>query len=471
MEITNTSYNLPNVIAIAGEIDREKIEEIFGKLVNRHESLRTSFEMIAGEPVQRVHDDVEFEIEFYDLTREGERKLGRWEDRKIGKEVPFGQINAFGEINQAETGTHHSSFSIHHSFIRPFDLSHAPLLRVGLLHTAPFGHPGNKCTLLVDMHHIISDQTSNQILAREFTAAMAGKELPHLRLMYKDYTEWCRKNKQKQTLEKQETYWMKLYPAETPVLNLPTDYPRPAHRDFTGNQVEFAIGIEETRALKKIALKEGMTTYMLMLAIFFILLSKLSGQDDIIVGTDVQGRPHENLEQVIGMFVNTLALRNYPAREKTFKEFLKQIKEQTGQAFENQDYPFDDLVEKLGIQREASRNPLFDVMFALQNQDPLTENRTTGNTPDHTLHPGRLETGTSKFDLLWVGVETPDRLLFTVEYGKKLFKQETINNFIRYYKEIIDKVIEVEDIELKEIHITHDLLAAAARVSAIEFNF
>ncbi|MCP4150805.1 MAG: hypothetical protein GY757_23870, partial [bacterium] len=195
----------------------------------------------------------------------------------------------------------------------------------------------------------------------------AGESLPPLNLQYKDYTEWQNNNIQKKIRKQQEKFWENQFNGELPILNLPTDYPRPENQTFEGDKLSFGLNKNETHSLKKVAKENDITLYMTILSIFTILLSKLSGQEDIIVGTPTAGRRHADLESIIGMFVNTLAIRNYPEGTKTITEYLGEVKENTLQAFENQEYQFEELVDKLSLKRDTGRNPLFDVMFNLLN--------------------------------------------------------------------------------------------------------
>jgi amino acid adenylation domain-containing protein/non-ribosomal peptide synthase protein (TIGR01720 family) len=216
------------------------------------------------------------------------------------------------------------------------------------------------------------------------------------------------------------------------------DYARPAIKNIEGNRVSFEIGKEDTRALKALALKEDVTLYMLLFSIYNVFLSKLSGQEDIIVGTPTAGRRYTYLHQVIGMFVNTLALWNYPGGEKRFNLFLGEVKEHSLAAFDNQDYQYDDLVEQLSVKgsltRDVGRNPLFDVMFALQNLErPGLE--IPGLKIKHYEYESIMQT--AKFDLTLVGYESGQTLFFTFEYRTTLFKKETIERFSRYFKELV----------------------------------
>ncbi|MCP5107711.1 MAG: non-ribosomal peptide synthetase, partial [bacterium] len=259
---------------------------------------RTSFVMVDDQPVQRVHDEVEFAIEYYgeDVYLKGPR--------------------------------------------RGFDLSRAPLLRVGLVKRGE-----NDYLMLIDMHHIISDGVSNDVLRGDFLRFYEGKKLTPLRIQYKDFTMWQNQPGQMASIKQQETFWLKEFEDEIPVLNLPIDYVRPVVQSFEGRHLGFGFSAGESAALRDMALSGGFTMYMVLLAVFNVVLAVLSGQEDIVVGTAVAGRRHADLEEIIGMFVNTLAIRNYPGGEKSFIKFLRELKERTLTAFENQDYPFEDLVE------------------------------------------------------------------------------------------------------------------------------
>jgi amino acid adenylation domain-containing protein len=432
LEPVSTAYNMTKIVSFREKLERKPLVEAFEKLAERHDNLRTSFELINDEPMQRVHHP---------------------------QSVTF--IPAYHKESNNEKG-------MIKDFIRPFNLAKAPILRVGVIEAS-----SDRQILIVDMHHIISDGTSDDILVEEFIALYSGETLPPLKLCYKDYSEWLNNGWQKKALQEQEAYWLRIYSGEIPVLNLPTDYPRPPVQSFEGDTLRFQIGHQQTLQLKKIALEENVTTYMLMLTIFYVFLAKLSGQEDIIVGTDLEGRPHADLERVIGMFVNTLALRNFPGRNRTFREFLQEVRNRTLEAFENQGYPFDELVDKVGVKRDPSRNPLFDVMFASQGVD----SRSTAGETSTEVNPGLSWTPydyratTAKFDLLLVATDVGDRIVFHLEYYTQLFKEETIESFIKSFQEIVSTVIPNQDIQLKNIIISHDLLSAQSALAPVEFGF
>ncbi|MCP4154308.1 MAG: non-ribosomal peptide synthetase, partial [bacterium] len=427
MDLENTAYNMPATIPLDGETDTKELEKVFKILIQRHESLRTSFPPVtpggiySGQPIQLLHDDVDFEIEYY-KTGAGDGEPGGFE-------------------------------SVSKRFFRPFEMSKAPLLRVGVIETNGAGNHGG--LMMLDMHHIISDGTSQNVLRKEFFALYAGEKLSPLKRQYRDYAEWQNSAEQKELKKQQAAFWINRFSGELPVLNLPTDYPRPEMQSFEGNRSSFALNKNETDSLKETAKKNDVTLYMAIHSIFTILLSKLSGQEDIILGTPTAGRRHADLQNIIGMFVNTLAIRNYPEGEKTFKGYLGEVKENTLNAFENQEYQFEDLVENLSVNRDTGRNPVFDVMLNLLNQ---SESSAISTESRHSQTPGEATVNkyintTSKFDLNLSGYEGTENIHFQLEYCTRLFKVETIERFIVYFRTILREVAGNPGVSISELEI------------------
>jgi fengycin family lipopeptide synthetase D len=401
MEEKPVAYNIFEALEIKGKPGMGKLEAVTGKLIRRHESLRTSFFMYDREPVQRIHDEVEFEIEYDDKE------------------------------------------NMIHGFLRPFDLTRAPLFRLGLIR-----EEDEKYLLLLDMHHIISDGASMGLLVKEFMAFYAGEELAEPRIQYKDFSQWRDSNKVKEAIKQQEDYWLNQFAGEAPVLDLPADYSRPSIQDFAGHTLHFEMDREETAALKSLAREREVTLFMLLLSLYTVFLSRLSGQEDIVVGTPVAGRRHADLENIIGMFVNTLALRNVALPQETFSQFLGEVKENTINAFDNQDYLYEDLVDRVGAERDTGRNPLFDAMFVWQNMDiPVIE--IPGLQARHVDYENRK----SKFDLTMVAFEREENLVFTFEYRTGLFKEETVRRFIGFFKKTVSAVIENDKTRISGIEI------------------
>ncbi|MFE4354646.1 condensation domain-containing protein, partial [Peribacillus butanolivorans] len=252
---------------------------------------------------------------------------------------------------------------------------------------------------------------------------------------YKDYAVWQQQFIQSELYKKQEEHWLKELDGELPVLTLPTDYSRPAVQTFEGDRIAFSLDAGKADALRRLAKETDSTLYMVLLASYSAFLSKLSGQDDIIVGSPVAGRTQADVSRVIGMFVNTLALRTYPKGEKTFANYLNEVKETALSAFDAQDYPLEDLIGNVQVKRDTSRNPLFDAVFSMQN----------ANIKDLTmkgiqLEPHPFERKTAKFDLTLTADETDGGLTFVLEYNTALFKQETIERWKQYWMELLDAV-------------------------------
>jgi tyrocidine synthetase-3 len=387
----NTGYNECSVVELEGNLDRDKLERIFRQLIERHDSFRTYFVRVGDDIVQRIAPGVEFAVDYTEVEGEGLQGLAA-------------------------------------RFVRPFNLAEAPLLRVELVRFGEKRH-----WLIYDIHHIITDGTSLAVLMKEFAALYLGELSEPLRIQYKDYSQWQNSVEGKEALQRQESYWVGEFREEIPVLELYTDYPRPEFQGFAGDRMHFVLGEEETRALKACALEQDVTLFMLLLGVYNVLLSRLSGQEDIVVGTPIAARRHADLQRIIGMFVNTLALRNYPGGDRRFSDFLKEIKAGTLKAFENQEYPFEELVEKLTVQRVLGRNPLFDTIFAVQNMDAQVPGIPEAQIADLELKQPELPWKISKFDLSMHVNEADEELLFTLEYSTALFNRETVERFYGYF--------------------------------------
>ncbi|MGE5341276.1 MAG: amino acid adenylation domain-containing protein [Candidatus Omnitrophota bacterium] len=430
MDERGTGYNMPVFLMWTGEPDQEKLENTFKQLIQRHESLRTSFHMIDGEPVQTVHENVEFKIndlatEDTELTEFTKKKT---ENKDDGRTASGGPLFVKSGAKTFVKG----------SIVRFFDLSVAPLMRVGLLRVEE-----NKHVLVVDMHHIISDGMSMSIFIHDFMAMYRGESLPALDIQYKDFSEWQRSNRYRESINRQASYWFKRFEGELPVLALPVDFARPAVQSFEGDSYMFEAGKDLTERIKALAIETGTTVFMVLLSAYAICLSKITGQEDMIIGSPVAGRRNADLRHLIGMFVNTLPLRSRPDSLKTFMAFLYEVKDDTLAAFENQDYPYEHLIGEIGVKRDASRNPLFDTVFSLQNQDILDIDEI--DIPGVKLSPVSVESTTSKFDLTLTGIEAEHGFRFSFEYSTKLFKRETIERFSEYLMNVIRDVIETSE--------------------------
>ena len=431
MDLSSVVYNIPQVFVLEGELPPGKLLKVFKKLILRHEALRTSFEIAGSEPIQRVDHKVDFKIQQPDAG--------------------FSKAPKKDEMIR--------------NFIKPFDLSRAPLLRVGLIKIGE-----EKYLLILDMHHIVSDGISHQVLTKDFIRLYAGEKLPPLKLQYHDYSQWHNKEMASGAVKQQEDYWLKVFQGNIPVLKGITDNPAPPGLNFEGDTVFFEIREELSIKMKQLAAKSRTSLYILLLAIFNIMLFKYTGQEDIVIGTSVAGRTHADLQRVIGLFVNMLPIRNRPLEKKTFTDFLKEVKKNALDAFANQDYPFDELVAKLGIERNIGRNPLFDIQFTFENIEDSYDGGGGTTLPGLTVKPYDLEWKFAPFDLSFVGVETPNNTIaISLQYLSALFNRSTVEGMKNHCLEILEQTLENVNIKLADIAISHQLLTVKPDMNQADF--
>ncbi|MGG4216488.1 amino acid adenylation domain-containing protein [Paenibacillus alvei] len=412
----DVNYNMPSVLQMSGPLDVKQVEDAFRQLITRHATLRTRFELVDNEPMQWVEDTVSFEVEYTKVqaeraTTDTDQDTATATDTTVSQEAQ--------ELVQ--------------QFVRPFDLKAVPLLRVGLVDLGVQGvEQESQHLLMLDMHHIVSDGVSMEVLTDEFVRLYSGEELLPLRIQYKDYAVWQQSEAHQEWMQRQEAYWLDTFRGGVPALDLSTDFARPAVQSTAGDTIEFGLEREVSEHLKELAAQTGATLYMVLLAAYTTLLHKYTGQEDIVVGTPIAGRPHAELESLVGVFINTLAIRNYPSGDKTFLDYLQEVKEHALSAYEHQDYPFEELVEKLNLTRDTSRNALFDTMFELK-----TLEQQEFHLEGLTLHSYPVENNTAKFDLTLDAVEQPDGIVCSLEYSTALYKPETITRLAQHFTELV----------------------------------
>ncbi|MVO98199.1 non-ribosomal peptide synthetase [Paenibacillus lutrae] len=406
-----TMYHVPFAVHMQGNLDVERLEEAFLVVIRRHESLRTTFHHEEDEFRQRVHAEPVFTLERSARLRMAAGKLLA----EGGDEGLFGGISALME-----------------RFIRPFDLGSLPLFRAGLVSLGEERH-----LLLLDFHHIITDGVSVSVLLQELTHLYGGGELPELDIQYRDYTVWQEERIGSEAYMGHERYWLDAFEGELPTLKLKTALPRQELQNFEGGLINFKLDEELTLKIKAFARERGTTLYTVLIGAYSMLLSKWSGEEDIIIGTPVAGRNHAQLERLIGMFVNTVAIRSFPESYRTVGDYLSELHEDVLQALEHQDYPFEDLVQKLGIEQDRSRNPLFDTMFILQNMD-----RVAYRSGGIEFDPKEFDPGVSKFDLTLEAAEQGDKIGFALEYATSLFREETARALADDYTAIMRAMVE-----------------------------
>ena len=400
-------YNIPGGIIFDKELDLEKLEYCINTLIKRQESLRTYFELKNKNVVQKIRENVDFKLDVINNA-------------------------SFNDLD-----------TIFKNFVKPFDLSEAPLFRVKYLKFT-----NNKNAIFIDMHHIISDGTSLSIFIDEIIKLYNGVTLPNLSIQYKDYATYEYEKIKLEQFKKDKTYWLKQFQDEIPVLNMPTQFSRPAIRSFTGNKVYSLINEQTSIKIKNLCNTLEITPYMLLLACYYILLSKYTSQDDIIIGSPIVGRELAETYNIIGMFANTLALRNKIDSSLTFKNFVLNVKENLLDAFKHQTYPYDELVKDLNITRDTSRNPLFDTMFTYQNNG-YKEIAINHSTAKYYIPDTKI----SKFDLSIEAVPQNNTIALTFEYATSLFTEDFIENMSNHYLNILNNVLNNVAIKLKDIDI------------------
>jgi non-ribosomal peptide synthetase component F len=424
----STAYNVTTALVVEGALDKKRLEETFKYLICRHESLRTSFRPIEGKPVQKIHrkENSKFQITNY----------------KAPAGHPIKIPNSKSQITK-----------MIQKFVCPFDLSQAPLLRVGLVPLEERTH-----LLMMDMHHIISDGFSMDKFIKEFTTLLTGKDrestLPALTYRYKDFPGWQKARITSGKPAEQEEYWLKELSGELPVLNMLTDFPRASIQSFAGDRVRIRLDEPLTRRLRRLTAGSGTTLFMVLLTALNVLLYRYTGQEDIIIGTTVAGRDHIDLQDIVGLFIETLVLRNRPAGGKRFADFLREVKENTLQAFENGAYPFGELMKKVVKEADAvdiSRNPLFNVMLIVQNIDmsPL-------ETGGLKFIPVEFHKKVSKVDLTVEVFEMGDTIRLDLEYCTALFRRDTMERLAGHLQAVLEQVARQPGIPLHKVEILNN---------------
>ncbi|MBZ4423327.1 non-ribosomal peptide synthetase, partial [Myxococcus sp. RHSTA-1-4] len=408
LEPGSAAYNIPVTLRIGGELRVDALRRAFSALVERHEALRTTFASREGEPIQVIHPPSDFRLTVEDLGTLPENE--RWEE------------------------TRHRAMR---EAAIPFDLGTGPLLRACLLRLAPEEH-----VLVVVMHHIVSDGWSMGVLVREMEALYAAfsegrsPELPALPVQYADYAVWQRRWLSGETLEAQLGWWKERLAGAPPHLERPTDKPRPAVLSHQGGTVPVRLPRKLGDALTALAQREGATPFMVLLAAFQVLLSRYSGQTDVLVGSPIAGRRYAETEGLIGFFVNTLALRAQVRPGATFREMLAQVRETTLGSYAHQDVPFEKLVEELRLERDLSRPPLFQVLFALQNA-PRAEARKSRLT----LRQVEVENPTNRFELELNLAQSAEGYEGVLGYNSGLFESATAQRMAEHFRSLVEALV------------------------------
>ncbi|MBP2000051.1 surfactin family lipopeptide synthetase A/fengycin family lipopeptide synthetase D [Paenibacillus shirakamiensis] len=417
----STAYNLPLALSLKGPIHFERLQGAIQALMERHEPLRTWYDWEEGKPIQLVKEEISFELALH-------------------------HVQAADDLN-----------SLARAVIRPFDLRKAPLLRAFL---ATDGE--NQHTLMLDMHHIATDGVSMSVMARDFEQLYRGNTLEPLHIQYKDVAVWQQQWMASEARQRQEQYWKHQLAGPLPLLQLPTNYVRPLEQSFEGAKLVMQIPARLAEGIQVTAARWNVTPFHIWLAAYHTLLHLMTGQDDLIVGTPIAGRFHPAMESLVGMFVNTLPIRSRPSSELSFYAFVEQLKKTTITSMNNGLLPFEHMVTMLDVPRDASRNPLFDTMFVMQQDVP--------SLGEDTLHFEALvvDNHVSKLDLTFEVVDKGSQGAgLTIEYATALFKEERIHRLAEWYVRIIDSVLNEPMLPLGQISL---LNPEAAREQSEAFN-
>src|SRR5215212_6966234 len=404
----NPFYNIPLGVQLDGPLNVEALKLSFNEIVRYHETLRTSFEVVSGQPAQVIHPPYAPELPLVDL-RELEHSQREAEAQRVA---------------DAEA-------------LQPFDLAGDQLFRITLVSLAEDSH-----LLVLTMHHIISDGWSKNVLLKDlaslYEAYSQGESspLPELPIQYADYTLWQRQQLQGEVLDEQLQYWKQQLGDSPEVLELPTDHPRAPKRGYQGTRLPFALSAELTEALKQLSRSEGVTLFMLLTAAFQTLLHRYSQQQQITIGTPVAGRTRTETESLIGFFVNTLVLRTDFGGDPSFTELLQRVKTVALGAYAHQEVPFEKLVGELEVERSLSHTPLFQTMLVFENTP------TSGySLSDLGLTLIGVSNRSSIFDLTLYMGEEPRGLSGAWEYSTELFEEATIRRMMVHFERLLQSIV------------------------------
>lgn len=400
------AYNTPIAFNVEGKVDRQKLEKCIHYLIRRHDTLRMTFEMSGGEPVFKVADQVTVS-----LTAEACRS------NEVAKKL--------------------------RNMVKPFDLENGPLIRIGILEIAE-----QDSILFLDFHHIISDGLSVYNFIEELARYYDGAQLAEPVIGYKDFTSWEKEYLVSPKVAVQRDYWLNQLSGELPVLDLPTDHPRPLMFDSEGSKMEFELNADISSRLRQLAKDNNCTLHVLMYTIYCVLLTKYTGQEELVIGIPVAGRKHPDLQKMHGMFVNNLAIKSAIPKGLSFRQLLQIEKDRISEALAHQDYPFEKLVNEVSDQRDVSRNPVFDTMFIYQNMGfPKAE------TTDFSLTRHFFDPGSSKFDISMEVFDYEQSIKYAIEYASKLFEKESILRLRKHFDILIEAIVHNPEAEVSELSI------------------
>ena len=418
-----TAYNISQGIRMEGKLNREALEKALGEIVQRHESLRTAIVTVDGSPETRLMAGADWRVSYFDL---------RPRSNSNGSNSAHATLS---EVLDRELRT-------------PFDLSSGNLIRATLVQTGDLEH-----TLLLIVHHIAVDGWSLELLSRDFSELYAAfhqgsaVRLSELPLQYSDYSAWQREWLDSGILEAELPYWKERLQGAA-LAELPSDRPWPTIPTYRGKRLPHQLSSEVVAGIREMARMEGVTLYMALLSGFYILLHRYTRQTDLTVGASVAGRVRPEFEDIVGLFINSLAFRTSLDGNPTVGELLRRVRETTLDGLANQHVPFDRLVAALQPPRELNRAPFFELMFNLQKRS-----KTAFNLPELKVDLIELEQGTSRFDLTIEASETADSIWLDFEYSTDLYDEATIRRLAAHFERLLgamsrDKHARISELEM-----------------------
>jgi hypothetical protein len=423
MNPESVTFNSDWLIAIPKTFSYEKVSDIFNIVVERHDAFRTFFINHNNTIIQRVVDKVNVKIETYNIKK--------------------------NEIDQ---------FIV--DFRKPFDLSKVPILKVGYI----IVEDGDNNLVFYNTHHIFTDRRTSLILEDEFSKIVNNEKLKPLKIQYKDYAEWQNSKKQQDEIKKQEKYWLDVFKNGIPQINLPTDFARP---EIINWDECYSIGViydnNYASKIRKAAEREGVSLFAFFLSVINLLLNKISGNNDIVIGTFALGRSMVDLENIVGAFINTIAIRNTFRTDISCREFLKNTANNIIKATENQDYQFDELVDLFKVKRKPNREPIFDIVLTLTETDQELSLEMEESLKHHIKAGGRG-------DLVFEFITYQEKIVMNLIYCDKLFLPQTIDRFIRYLNIIIDTFLNDVNINMSEIKLIEIEEIAKQGREEVEFD-
>ncbi|MEO1627994.1 MAG: MupA/Atu3671 family FMN-dependent luciferase-like monooxygenase, partial [Bacteroidota bacterium] len=436
-----TSYHIPLIHAFDGQLDVAALRWALQQLVRRHEILRTVFRQDENDIVRQI------------VLSEKEAELAF----------------SFSDVHKQAEAEELTSKGIQQLMDVPFDLETQPMLRAGVWRIAP-----QKYVFSLVVHHIICDNWSISILFKELlslyksTRSGNGVALPPLAIQYKDYAHWINQHLEGANMQRHENYWLEQFSGELPVLALPTDRPRPAIKTANGSVYIKYFAPKLLQQLKDTCRKKGATLYMGLMAALNALLFKYTAQTDIIIGSPIAGREHPDLETQIGFYANTIALRTRFDKHDSFSSLLATVKETTLNGFDHQMYPFDGLVDKLKLERDMSRDPLFDVMLSLQNVDLFDKDIAAELLDGVQISKANFgESVVSRYDLVFDFFEAEQSLGLGLEYNTDLFDRSSVERMVAHFEQLLSVLLERTEEELGSL----DFIQGKERMQLLEtFN-